>query len=194
MLTGFIWLRYGPVLGCCEHGNDPSGSIKGVTSWMTISFSRKILLHGVGWLVKCNLVHKNLVLQAVVFRAAAPRSLVVGNQRFGDRVALSSELKWIHLLDHELQPWRWRQHGLRNVGFQPPNYTAQQPRKPWLLFLCRENVELRTSFLITCKIPIHAFGGSLHFWHLVEWVCLKGMTGVKFQEKWKLSCLGISFK
>jgi hypothetical protein len=71
---------------------------------MTISFSRKILLHGVGWLVKCNLVHKNLVLQAVVFRAAAPRSLVVGNQRFGDRVALSSELKWIHLLDYELQP------------------------------------------------------------------------------------------
>jgi hypothetical protein len=22
--TGFIWLRQGPVVSCCEHGNEPS--------------------------------------------------------------------------------------------------------------------------------------------------------------------------
>jgi hypothetical protein len=27
--TGFNWLRLGPVAGSCEHGNEPSGSIKG---------------------------------------------------------------------------------------------------------------------------------------------------------------------
>jgi hypothetical protein len=26
---GFLWLRMGPVAGSCEHGNEPSGSIKG---------------------------------------------------------------------------------------------------------------------------------------------------------------------
>jgi hypothetical protein len=26
--TGLIWLRIGPVEGPCEHGNEPSGSIK----------------------------------------------------------------------------------------------------------------------------------------------------------------------
>jgi hypothetical protein len=26
--TGSIWLRIGPVEGSCEHGNEPSGSIK----------------------------------------------------------------------------------------------------------------------------------------------------------------------
>jgi hypothetical protein len=26
--TGFISIRYGPVTGSCEHGNEPSGSIK----------------------------------------------------------------------------------------------------------------------------------------------------------------------
>jgi hypothetical protein len=26
--TGFIWLRKGPVAGCCEHGNEPLSSIK----------------------------------------------------------------------------------------------------------------------------------------------------------------------
>jgi hypothetical protein len=41
------------------------------------------------------------------------------------------------------KPWRWRQHGLRNVGFQSSNYVAQQPRKPRYLFLDRENYELR---------------------------------------------------
>jgi hypothetical protein len=29
MLTGFIWIRRGTVVGSCEHGNEPSGSIKG---------------------------------------------------------------------------------------------------------------------------------------------------------------------
>jgi hypothetical protein len=42
-------------------------------------------------------------------------------------------MQWIHLLDHKLQPRRWRQDSLRNVGFQPPNYTAQQPRNHELL-------------------------------------------------------------
>jgi len=29
VITGFIWLRMGPVMGSCEHGNEHSGSIKG---------------------------------------------------------------------------------------------------------------------------------------------------------------------
>jgi hypothetical protein len=29
LLTGFIWLRTGPVTGCCEHSNEHSASIKG---------------------------------------------------------------------------------------------------------------------------------------------------------------------
>jgi hypothetical protein len=28
--TGFSWLRYGPVTGFFQHGNEPSGSIKKV--------------------------------------------------------------------------------------------------------------------------------------------------------------------
>jgi len=28
MWTGFIWLCVGTVAGSCEHGNNPSGSIK----------------------------------------------------------------------------------------------------------------------------------------------------------------------
>jgi len=28
MWTGFIWLSYGPVAGCCEYGNEPSCSMK----------------------------------------------------------------------------------------------------------------------------------------------------------------------
>jgi hypothetical protein len=27
--TGFIWPRIGTIGGCCEHDNEPSGSIKG---------------------------------------------------------------------------------------------------------------------------------------------------------------------
>jgi hypothetical protein len=42
----------GPDPGC-EHGNEPSGSIKcrEFLEWVIISFSRKKLLHEVGWLV-----------------------------------------------------------------------------------------------------------------------------------------------
>jgi len=29
MWAGSMWLRIGPMAGCCEHGNEPSGSIKG---------------------------------------------------------------------------------------------------------------------------------------------------------------------
>jgi hypothetical protein len=46
MWTGFMWLR----IGTTEHGNEPSGSIKGrelSTSSVTISFSRRTPLHGV---------------------------------------------------------------------------------------------------------------------------------------------------
>jgi hypothetical protein len=27
--TGYVWLRIGPVARSCEHGNEPSGSVKG---------------------------------------------------------------------------------------------------------------------------------------------------------------------
>jgi len=30
--------------------------------------------------------------------------------------------------ENDLQPWRWRKRGLRNVCIQPPNYTAKQPQ------------------------------------------------------------------
>jgi hypothetical protein len=30
MCTACVWLRMGPVTGCCDYGNEPSGSIKGV--------------------------------------------------------------------------------------------------------------------------------------------------------------------
>jgi hypothetical protein len=42
----------GPVAGSCEHGNDPSGSIKGkeFLDWATVSFSRT-LLHVISALV-----------------------------------------------------------------------------------------------------------------------------------------------
>jgi len=39
------------VAGFCEHGNEPSGSMKktcySLTTWLTISFSKNILHHGV---------------------------------------------------------------------------------------------------------------------------------------------------
>jgi hypothetical protein len=37
------------VVGTCECGNEPSGSIKcaNLTSWAPVSFSRKALLHGI---------------------------------------------------------------------------------------------------------------------------------------------------
>jgi hypothetical protein len=49
--TGFSWLRIGSSGGFCEHGNEPSGSIKEAgycfISRMTVSFSNNILHHGV---------------------------------------------------------------------------------------------------------------------------------------------------
>jgi hypothetical protein len=44
----------GPVGGSCALGNKPSGSLKVgnlLTSQVTISFSRRTVLHGGGWLV-----------------------------------------------------------------------------------------------------------------------------------------------
>jgi len=41
---------YGPVAGCCEHGNEPSGSIKArnfFNTWVTVSLLKSFLLHGV---------------------------------------------------------------------------------------------------------------------------------------------------
>jgi hypothetical protein len=33
---GFIWLRIGPIEGCCEHGNEPSGSKNGaILEWLS---------------------------------------------------------------------------------------------------------------------------------------------------------------
>jgi hypothetical protein len=46
---------WGPVAGCCEHGNEPSGSIKGgefLTSWATVKSWRRTALHGVGLSMK----------------------------------------------------------------------------------------------------------------------------------------------
>jgi hypothetical protein len=40
------------MVGSCEHGNEPSGSIKGrdfLTGQMTISFSRMTILRGVSY-------------------------------------------------------------------------------------------------------------------------------------------------
>jgi hypothetical protein len=33
--TGFGWLRIGPMAGFCEHGNEPSGSIKKAGYFLT---------------------------------------------------------------------------------------------------------------------------------------------------------------
>jgi hypothetical protein len=52
MRNGFIWIREGPSGGKCEHGNEPSGSIKGKI-FLDItggeSFSKRYMLHGVGY-------------------------------------------------------------------------------------------------------------------------------------------------
>jgi hypothetical protein len=47
MCTGFIWLQVGTVMGCCERGNEHSGSIKGVEYLGQLSFPRRNLLHAV---------------------------------------------------------------------------------------------------------------------------------------------------
>jgi hypothetical protein len=44
--------EWGPVAGSCEHTNEPLGSIESVeflASWVTVSFSRRTLLHGVNF-------------------------------------------------------------------------------------------------------------------------------------------------
>jgi hypothetical protein len=47
--TGSLILWEGPVAGPCEHGNEPSGSVKSgeFLAWVTVSFSRRIFLRGV---------------------------------------------------------------------------------------------------------------------------------------------------
>jgi len=53
--TGWKGVNWkGPVVGSCEHGNEPSCSIKFLTSWVTISFSRKTLLRGINFLASYN--------------------------------------------------------------------------------------------------------------------------------------------
>jgi hypothetical protein len=51
------------VAGFCEHGNEPSGSINKVgcclRSWMTISFSKDILHHGVSKVACSCQLHNN---------------------------------------------------------------------------------------------------------------------------------------
>jgi hypothetical protein len=48
---GFGWLRIGSIGGICDHGNEPSVSIKKtgfcLTSRVTVRFSKNILHHGV---------------------------------------------------------------------------------------------------------------------------------------------------
>jgi hypothetical protein len=75
-----------------------------------------------------------------------PPSLVVGNQRFGSyaasifRVEVLIPRRGIYCIvtcleiflmrNSRFDPQGGGSTNLRNVGFQPPNYTAQQPRKP----------------------------------------------------------------
>jgi hypothetical protein len=42
-------------------------------------------------------------------------------------------MQWIHLLDHALQPWRWKEDGLQKIAFQPPYYMTQ-PTKQLLTY------------------------------------------------------------
>jgi len=71
-----MWLRIGQVAGCCEFSNETLGSIKWgnfLTSWGTVSFSSRTLLHVVGWLgwvgfgeyacIKCNIIFASWQLQ-----------------------------------------------------------------------------------------------------------------------------------
>jgi hypothetical protein len=53
--------RQGPVMDSCEQSNEPLGCIKegNVTSWVTPSFSRRALIHGV--LVIKNVIHRSYI-------------------------------------------------------------------------------------------------------------------------------------
>jgi hypothetical protein len=45
----YIWLRIGSSAGHCEHGNEPSSSIK--DGEFLTSFSRRVMLEGVSYVV-----------------------------------------------------------------------------------------------------------------------------------------------
>jgi hypothetical protein len=99
----------------------------------------------------------------VVFLVVVPLNLVVGNQRFGGRPAsffrvqvreqeeVSTALLPIH------SGYRRVMRGFRVGEAQAPNYTAQHPRKPRLLFLSRENLELRINDVYTFLILYRYF-------------------------------------
>jgi len=73
-------------------------------------------------------------------------------------------MQWIHLHDYRTPPWRWRQHGFRNVGFQPPNYRAYQPRKPLLLFFQMSNSTLHGNvvhYVCSCRKVRHQWSRSV---------------------------------
>jgi hypothetical protein len=62
-------------------------------------------------------------------------------------------MQWLHLSDHEIQPRRWRQHSLRNVGFQPPNYTsATTPKTTISTSLFFTGFRLHSITRAVCKI------------------------------------------
>jgi hypothetical protein len=53
----WIWPRYWKVVGCCEHGNEPSSSITyGESDCGTVSFLYRTRLHGVIYVVSWLLV------------------------------------------------------------------------------------------------------------------------------------------
>jgi hypothetical protein len=55
MWTGFIWFKIW-FSGIFGHNSEPSGSIKIgnlLASWVTVSFSTRTLLHGIGSLFGC---------------------------------------------------------------------------------------------------------------------------------------------
>jgi len=56
-----IWPKI--VVGSCERGNEPLGSIKGGTGWVIV-FSRRTLLHGVSYVVnvRIGLIFTNSML------------------------------------------------------------------------------------------------------------------------------------
>jgi hypothetical protein len=111
--------------------------------------------------------------------------VVVGNHRFGVRATSIFRVKrsgqravatsllplhrvsWCvrHLHDHLLQLWRRRDHGLRNVCFQPPHFTAQQSRNCNFSLHRREDLISRNS-----SIGRQSFGRSILFsHHLNSW-------------------------
>jgi hypothetical protein len=71
------------VAGCCEQGNEPSGSIKFgefLTGWGTISFSRRTLLHGGCYVVSMSL-H---TLVALMMVSTVKLSLLTSQKHVGE--------------------------------------------------------------------------------------------------------------